>query len=50
MEKYFNFQGIATRSEYWAVMIIATVLGFIGGMIGGFILGFGGNRMLYGDV
>lgn len=43
MEKYFNFQGVSTRSEYWAVMIIATVLGFIGGMIGGFILGFGGS-------
>lgn len=39
MEKYFKFDGVATRSEYWAVMIIATLLGFVFGFFGGFILG-----------
>ena len=42
MEKYFKFDGVATRSEYWGVMIIATALAFVAGLFGGFVLGFGG--------
>lgn len=37
MEKYFSFNGVATRSEYWAVMIIATLLAFVVGLVGGLI-------------
>lgn len=43
MEKYFKFDGVATRSEYWGVMIIATLLAFVFGLFGGFALGFGGS-------
>ena len=43
MEKYFKFEGVATRSEYWGVMIIATLLAFVFGLFGGFALGFGGS-------
>ena len=41
MEKYFKFDGVATRSEYWGVMIIATLLAFVVGLFGGVVLGFG---------
>jgi len=43
MEKYFKFEGVATRSEYWGVMIIAALLAFVFGLFGGFVLGFGGS-------
>ena len=43
MEKYFKFDGVATRSEYWGVMIIATLLAFVFALFGGFALGFGGS-------
>lgn len=36
MTKYFSFNGFATRSEYWAVMVIAFVLSVINGGIAGF--------------
>ena len=42
MEKYFKFDGVATRSEYWGVMIIATVVAFIFGLFGGVAIGAGG--------
>jgi uncharacterized membrane protein YhaH (DUF805 family) len=45
MEKYFKFDGVSTRSEYWAVMIIATVLGIFGGFVGGFVVGFAGEAI-----
>ena len=28
MKKYFSFSGIATRSEYWGVMCLSTILAF----------------------
>lgn len=43
MEKYFSFSGVSTRSEYWGVMIIATVIAFVVGMVSGAFIGFGGN-------
>jgi uncharacterized membrane protein YhaH (DUF805 family) len=46
MEKYFNFREVATRSEYWAVIIIATVLAAAAGFIGGLFLAAGSNAAL----
>lgn len=43
MEKYFSFQGVSTRSEYWGVMIIATVLAFVVGFIAGLIMAAGSS-------
>jgi uncharacterized membrane protein YhaH (DUF805 family) len=43
MEKYFNFSNLATRSEYWAVLIIATLISITAGFIGGLFLAAGSN-------
>ena len=45
MEKYFSFNGVAARSEYWGVMIIATILAFVVGMVGGLIAGSGATAL-----
>lgn len=39
MEKYFKFDGTATRSEYWGVNVIAGIAAFILIMIGVIIAG-----------
>lgn len=46
MEKYFKFNGVAARSEYWAVMIIAFFASFTVGFIGGMFLAAGSNVAL----
>jgi uncharacterized membrane protein YhaH (DUF805 family) len=46
MEKYFKFDGVAARSEYWAVMIIAFFASFSVGFIGGMFLAAGSNVAL----
>jgi uncharacterized membrane protein YhaH (DUF805 family) len=46
MEKYFKFDGVSTRSEYWAVMIIAFFASFAVGFIGGMFLVAGSNIAL----
>jgi|TARA_R110000868_G_scaffold411076_1_gene701722 uncharacterized membrane protein YhaH (DUF805 family) len=37
MNKYLNFNGVATRSEYWGVfvvnLVVCVILGFIAGLI-----------------
>ena len=38
MEKYFKFDGSSTRSEYWAVVLIGGVVGFILALIGALLL------------
>jgi len=30
--KYFNFSGVASRQQYWAVLVIAFVIGMIGSL------------------
>lgn len=39
--KYLNFNGTATRSEYWGVAILSTIAMFILTVIGTGILAFG---------
>jgi uncharacterized membrane protein YhaH (DUF805 family) len=46
MEKYFSFSNLATRSEYWAVLIITFFAGMFGGFIGAAIMGLGSNVAL----
>ena len=29
MDKYLSFKGCSTRSEYWAVMCVSTLIGFL---------------------
>ena len=38
MEQYFKFDGSATRSEYWAVVLIGGVVGFTFGLLGALLL------------
>lgn len=38
MEKYFKFEGSATRSEYWAVVLIGGVVGFTFALLGALLL------------
>lgn len=33
MEKYLKFNGLSTRSEYWAVILISWAVAFIAGML-----------------
>lgn len=42
MEKYFKFEGVATRSEFWAVTIITSIASVILGGIAGVLIGAGG--------
>lgn len=46
MEKYFSFSNLATRSEYWAVMLITFFATFTVGFIGGVIMAAGSNVAL----
>ena len=39
MEKYFKFEGSATRSEYWAVTLISGISAFILAFFGTIIMG-----------
>ena len=38
MEQYFKFDGSATRSEYWAVVLIGGVVGFTLALLGTLLL------------
>lgn len=44
MEKYFSFQGTATRSEYWGVMVVASIAAFVVALFGGAFIGFGASE------
>jgi uncharacterized membrane protein YhaH (DUF805 family) len=50
MEKYFNFSNLATRSEYWAVLIITFFVGFFFGLVGASIMAAGSNVALASGV
>jgi uncharacterized membrane protein YhaH (DUF805 family) len=41
MEKYFKFNGTATRSEYWGVNILAGIAAFVLILLGAIIAGSG---------
>lgn len=41
-KKYFNFKGVSTRSEYWWVFLINSLIGLV------FIVAFGGAAFLAG--
>lgn len=49
MEKYFKFDGIASRSEYWAVNIIGSVLAMVAITVGA-VISSGANIALLGLV
>ncbi len=38
MEQYFKFDGSATRSEYWAVILIGSLCAFILALFGGILI------------
>lgn len=52
MEKYFKFEGSATRSEYWAVTLIGGICSFILAFFGAiFAFGeFGGFATVFGAI
>lgn len=33
MDKYLKFDGLATRSEYWGVILVSWVLAFVAGLL-----------------
>ena len=37
LNKYFDFDGRASRSEYWWFALFMAIVGFVAGLIGGFI-------------
>lgn len=43
MNKYFSFDGLTARSEYWATTIIILVGSVVSGFIGGFFGGVGSS-------
>lgn len=48
MTEYFKFNGVATRSEYWAVMIIANIVGLVLGVAGGAMIGAEAGLQVFG--
>lgn len=36
MTKYFSFEGLTARSEYWATVIVILICSIISGFIGGY--------------
>ena len=51
MEKYFKFDSVATRSEYWGVTILGGIAAFILAFIGAAIMAAGsGASMVFGGI
>lgn len=46
MEKYFSFNGMSTRSEYWGINVISGVASFILILFGAILVGTGSNFIL----
>ena len=50
MQKYFSFSGLSTRSEYWGILIISTIVFAIIATIGLALVALGGGVAVAGGM